>query len=291
MSAYDYILNFSNKSKLNDYRQALVSYKRGTLSNGKFCEGMSLQYKKDLPESQLPLQETIPLQETLPKDNKVDEKKPIKIYQQVGSVQNPGLVFSHSGTEKISRTVATGGSINIFEEFSDQIAFLHQEDQHAWVDLSKVEKRKCFSRNIEEMIKKTDINYRTHGDRMHYLVLGLIKILDIKGNSYKYPLYMFSCANLNKNTLIAEIEQEGFINFWLDKNMLEDNLLKINGSFLINLDENFASKMNMVSSKLTKLQLSPLESISVDPQYSSLSIVTGFEPEYIDPAWAKILEN
>ena len=86
------------------------------------------------------------------------------------------------------------------------------------------------------MMKETDVQYRTHGDRLHYLVIGKISF-DFQKNftseHMTFPLTMFSCQGERKTVekyLTLQVEKTGFINFVLDERMLDSELTKANGN-------------------------------------------------------------
>lgn len=275
MPAYDEILSFSSKTRFNDFRQSLVAHKKGMLSNGAFPRAMSIVY---LNGGQDDIFQEGP-------------KEPGKIFLRNGNVQSSGIVLDKNGTDRAISVLTANGTLKLLEDYSGMFRFVNPSDKETWGSATKLSVKRCISRNIEEMIKKTEINYRTHGDRLHYFVSGLVEIVESTGNTLYYPLFLFSCSELNKNTLRAEIEQTGFANFWLDKNVLSGLIASTLGNFEISLDDEFTTKLNMMSSKINNLQMSGYDSFKVDPEYSALTIVTGFEAEYIDPAWAKILEG
>jgi hypothetical protein len=275
MSAFDYILSYHSKEKFNDFRQALVSHKRGTLSSGTFSEAMSVLYDGDV--AQTSMLEDVPA-------------RPIKriLFFKQGQTQHPGLIFDAAGTDRALSIVANNGRLKLHEEFAPYLKFKKQEDKDAWEQAERSARKRCIARNIDDLLKKTDVNYRTHGDRLHYLVAGLVTIQH--GNkSDHFPLFLFSCSDLNRHTLEAEIESTGFLNFWLDRYLLEGTAVAAMGRYEVNLDEAFPSLINTVASKLSALESSEFDAISVDPKYTALSIVTGFEAEYIDPVWDKIV--
>lgn len=279
MTAYDEILAYNSKGKFNDFRQALV-HARGTLSGGVFGSTMGMQYDDPTTEENDELNTDEPI---------VESKIPKRIYLKMGRTPQPGVVFDENGTDRALSNISNGGMLKLLEEFGNFLKFSTQEEKDNWLNAERTVKRRCLARNLEELNKKTDIYYRTHGDRLHYFVVGLVSI-KVGANTGNFPLFLFPCSEINKNTLEAEVETAGFLNFWLDKNWLENSLLSTLGSYEIHFNDTFASVLNSVTSKINNLQLSSFDEIHVDPKYSGISIVTGFEPEYIDPAWEKILE-
>lgn len=275
MSAFDDILAYHSKEKFKDFRQALVSHKRGTLSSGTFSESMTVVYDNDS------------IQTSMLDDGISPQIKKILFLKQ-GQIQHPGFIFDTAGTDRALSIVASNGRLKLHEEFSNYLKFRSQDDKDAWTQSDRVDKKRCIARNIDDLIKKTDVNYRTHGDRLHYLVAGLVTTRQGKLIN-RYPLFLFSCSDLNRHTLEAEVESTGFLNFWLDRNLLENTAVTALGGYEINLNEAFPSLINSVASKIGALQSPEFDEISVDAKYTALSIVTGFEAEYIDPVWGKIL--
>jgi hypothetical protein len=213
---------------------------------------------------------------------------PDRLVVRVGGARQSGLVFDREGTDRALSTVSANGSLKLLEDFSGYLNFSGDSDRQAWEAADQRVKRRCLARNVDEMIKQTDINYRTHGDRLHYLVVGLVEVVDDKGISGDYPLYLFSCTDLNQGLLQADIEQEGFANFWLDRNVLSGTIALACDGYETSIDGGFASHLNTLCAKLNSLELPHLRSVKAIPSYSALTIVTGFDPEYIDPVWERI---
>jgi hypothetical protein len=275
MNAFDTIFGFSNADKMADYRQALVGNKRGTLLSGTFSTDMSLAYPDGGQQGIF----------------EEGAQIPGKLFTRVGRAQQAGLIFDKNGSEKAIDIVANGGDLKILEDFSSHLKFASPTDRDNWANADLRTRKRCIARNIEEMVKKTEINYRTHGDRLHYLVVGLMDITTIKGENGKYPLLLFSCSDINRGNLFAQVEQTGFANFAVDKLYLQQRLHKLMGGYEIEINHDFAGTLNVLASKLSKLEIPEIDSIKVDPEFSALTIVTGFEAEYIDPVWEKILQE
>lgn len=275
MSAFDEILSHHSKDKFNDFRQALVSHRKGTLSSGTFATAMSALYETNQQQENL-------LEESTPKKfSKI-------VFLKNGHTQQPGFIFDSTGTERALSIIANAGKIKLNEDFSNFLKFTKSDDKEAWLQADRANKKRCIAKNVEDLIKKTDINYRTHGDRLHYFVAGLVTTKD-KNQIDHYPLFLFTCSDISKQTLEVEAESTGFLNFWLDRNLLESTAAKALNGYEVNLDESFGSTLNSVAGKIAALQSAEFETITVDPKYSAITIVTGFEAEYIDPVWEKIL--
>ena len=89
---------------------------------------------------------------------------------------------------------------------------------------------------------------------------------------------------------IAEIEQSGFINFSLDEKYFNSEIQYICNGLSIEIDDTLPSRLNVIKNKIEKLEIPNVENIDVDVTFSMISIVTGFEAEYLDKAWEKILK-
>jgi hypothetical protein len=271
MSAFDEILAFSSIEKLNDFRQALISHKRGTLTSGSFAESMRVVFDTQT-------------------DDDEDSLTPNKIFLNITNKPQPGFIFDANGTDRALSVISNAGTLKLLDEFAGFYKFKLDKETEAWSKSDRAIKRKCIGRNLEDLIRKTDINYRTHGDRLHYYVVGLVTIEEDKSVN-SYPLFLFPCNEVNKNSMTVEVEQTGFINFWLDKYYLEDTLYKNNKGYEVTIEENFPTLLNSISIKIANVQNASIDNITVDPKYSAVSIVTGFEPEYIDPVWDKLLKE
>lgn len=272
MTAYNDLRSNSSAEKLKEYRQSLVSgQSRGNLIGGNLPSAMDVMIKA----------------ETVNADDSV--KEIAKLFIKSGRSNDPGFVFDRNGTERVLRTIEAGGKIKFFDDFLNLYAFSKEETSNLWRDSTDTIKKRSIARNIEDLVKKTEVNYRTHGDRLHYLVVGRV-VVKQSGETKNYPLFLFSCTDLNRRNLSAEVESTGFLNFWLDKNILEDEVSRKIKGFEISVDDSFASKINDIAQLISTIQPSMYDSVEFDPTYSSVCVVTGFEPEFIDPVWGKILE-
>jgi hypothetical protein len=275
MSVFDTIFGYSSTDKMADYRQALVGNKRGTLISGTFADDMHLAYPDGGQQGMFGEGATTPA----------------KLFTRTGRAQQPGLIFDKNGGEKAIDITANGGSLKLLEDFAGHLKFARIEDRDNWQSADPRIRKRCVARNIEDMVKKTEINYRTHGDRLHYLVIGLLDITDIKGESGKYPLFLFSCSEIDRGKLTADVEQTGFANFAVDRLLLQQRLHDLINGYEIEINQEFSGRLNELAAKVNKLELPEIETIKMDPEFSALSIVTGFEAEYIDPVWEKILQE
>jgi hypothetical protein len=277
-SAYDSILEYSGIKQFGDFRRVLVG-NRGTIANGNLVKGMSLVFdKKNQSENESLF------------DDLNEEKEPINIVQKLGGRPHPGLLFDKSGYEEVMRQVESRGEISLMH-LIDKLKFLQESDEEIWQKASETVKRRCLSRNIDKLLKDTKPLYRMYGDNMHYLTVGLVEVETYQAVTERYPLFLFSCPDLDIKKLSAKIDTTGFMNFWLDKNIFENEIgRKRNNNFEVTLDNSFASQINTFSTYMNGINLAATyKSVKVDPTYMALQIVTGFEAEYIDPVWQKIL--
>lgn len=169
--------------------------------------------------------------------------------------------------------------------------FLFEDEAKAelWDGAGDSIKKRLIAEDIRQMMKKTDIQYRTHGDRLHYFVVGKIVTKD-KGERKVYPLFLFSCSNTDQKRLNVEIEQSGFLNFWLDEKILDGEVTKIIGGLEITIDQQLPAKLANIQQRLKKINITTVEELEFDPSFSMIGIITGFETEYVDLAWKEILK-
>jgi hypothetical protein len=205
-----------------------------------------------------------------------------------------GFVFSGKGTEQAVKDITVGkGEIDIYNDYADKLLFSSEEKEQKW--LAANNKRSLISKAVDALIRQTDIQYRVHGDRLHYFVLGriIMKIKDNYGGTARqvFPLFLFSCqgdAKTIRRTLTMEIEQNGFINFPIDEKYLDSEICKCMGGVEISLDSNIFTKMTELQKTLPKKNFLNVESIEIDPSFSMIGVVTGFETEYLDKVWENI---
>lgn len=277
-TAYDSILEYSGIKQFGDFRRVLIG-NRGTIANGNLVKGLSLVFDKRRDEDTEPLFE---------EDD--SNREPINIVQRLGGRSQPGLVFDKNGYTEVMRQVESRGEISLLN-MVDKLKFLKQSDEEIWQTASDTVKKRCLSRNLDKLLKDTKPIYRMYGDNMHYLTVGLVEVETYQGVVEKYPLFLFSCSDLDIKKLSVKVDIAGFMNFWLDKNIFENEIgKKRKGNFEVVLDSSFAAEVNTFSSYMNDINLAATyKSVSVDPTYVAFQIVTGFEAEYIDPVWTKIL--
>lgn len=278
-TAYDSILEYSNTKQFGEFRRVLVG-NRGSIASGNLASGLSLVFDKNNPDNQ----------SLFEVDDKA--KEPIGVWQRLGGRNQPGLIFDKNGYDEVVRQIEARGELSLINLIS-KLRFTTQNDSDTWDKLSDTVKRRLISRNLDKLKKETDTQYRTTGDRMHYLTIGLVEVVDDQDKVANYPLFLFSCPELDLNKFNATVEQTGFINFWLDKNFFGNEIgRKRSNNFEVTLDADFANQVNTISEYMNGVNLvAKYKSVKINPQYMAFQIVTGFEAEYVDPAWGKMLDS
>lgn len=279
-TAYDSILEYSDTNQFGEFRRILVG-NRGSIANGNLVDGLSLVFDRKKSDSY-----------DLFSEDEI-ESEPTGVCQKLGNnAQQPGLVFDKNGYDEILKQVESRGEIGLLS-IINKLKFINEKDYEKWINLHDNTKKRLVSINLDKLKKETEIQYRTTGDRMHYLTIGMVEIIDNQDKQSNYPLFLFSCPELNITKFSANIEQTGFINFWLDKNILNNEIAKKrNNSFEISLNADFSNQVNNISQYVDDLNLgAKFKSVKVIPQYMAFQIITGFEAEYVDPAWSKILAS
>jgi hypothetical protein len=267
MSAFNDFLSRSSLNNFQKFRESLIS-NRGNLSNGKFPKCMDIMLAKD--------------------KNSVDK---IFVKKQDSYSKDGGFVFDTTGTEKALEHISQNSPLLIYDNFSNHFCFASEEKKELWEKTSEANKKKIIALNIDWMIKKTDINYRTLGDRSHYFTVGKIKRIE-KGLIKHYPLFLFACSNVDEKKQRIEIEAKGFLNFWLDKNILDNEISKMIKGICISINEDFNMLLVNIQHTLDNINIAgSSDNIEFDHTYSAIGIVTGFESEYLDPVWDKILNS
>ena len=276
MSAFDDFLDRISLDKARNYREELVS-NSGTFISGKLPESMSLSGRARNGA-------TVDWRDSL---NKSQELHGLCLGE--SSYSNRfGFVFNSQGTERAMEKISAGGKLKLYEDFRNNF-LLHGEKEEIWNEAGDRIKKKLIQEDVREMIKKTEMQYRTHGDRMHYFVIG--KVVTHEKNERKvYPLFLFTCVNMDRDNLAAEIEQTGFLNFRLDKDKLDGVVSRYLGGEEITIDDKLAEKLNSIKLKLNNLNSDAFDAMEFDPLFSMFGIIEGFETEYLDPAWKEILK-
>jgi len=277
--AYDSILEYSDTKQFGEFRRVLVG-NRGSIASGNHASGLTLVYDRNIPDNQARFED----------DGK--ERVPIGVWQKLGGRNQPGLIFDKNGYDEVVRQVEARGEL-VLTNLLSRLKFNTDKDDDIWGKSSDTVKQRLISRNLDKLKKETDTQYRTTGDHMHYLTIGLVEVIDYQDRVANYPLFLFSCSELDLNKFNATIDQTGFINFWLDKNIFDNEIgRKRSNNFEITLDADFTGQVNTISEYMNGVNLAAkYKSVKINPQYMAFQIVTGFEAEYVDPAWAKMLDS
>lgn len=295
MGAFDEILKNTGEQFMLQSKKALVS-PRGSILSGKLSEYMDVKAKAKNRIHQMMM---------LDDDEEVDDSEPIDSSTQLGrifvrkagsSTMDYGFVFNKDGTERAIKDISVGdGKLRIYENYRDKFLFIDDNKKELWSRATN--QRSLIASDIEYMMRKTDVQYRTHGDRLHYLVIGKVIIYYQNGfgmaDRMVFPLFLFSCIGERKEickTLTIEVEQAGFFNFSFDENYLDSEISKIINSSEVVMDDKFPQLLTEIQEKIPKKQYLKIDKIEVDPTFSMIGIVTGFETEYLDRAWEKITQ-
>jgi hypothetical protein len=264
-TAFNDLLSCSNIETFKKFRENLIN-KRGNFSNGNFakCQDLSMEKANN------------------------NEVKKIFAKKTQGSGQEDGFVFSNNGTMKAIHISQIDSPLKIHEDFSNLFRFENTQKEQLWKNVQDRDKKKLISFNLMQMIKKTDVNYRTLGDRCHYFVVGKVIITE-RGETGHYPLFLFPCEHMDEKKQIIKVDINGFINFWVDTYKLTKEISRQIGD-AISMDWEFNAKLVDIQHSLNNLNI-PLRDIQCDCTFSSISIVTGFETEYLDPAWKNIFQE
>ena len=291
MGAIDRIIENVDSQFLVEKRKQLIS-PRGTIINGALPEYMKLSSRKEIVA-----------------DTDDENEENVHTVTEIRSMclaksgskdtsSKHGFVFDNPGTTKLIEriTASTDGEIRLYDDFKGHLLFCDEKDSELWNSATVNKQRIVMSNNIQAMMKETEVQYRTHGDRLHYLVIGKISFdltKDNKTSRMTYPLTMFSCQGEKKYVekyLRLQIEKSGFINFVLDERELGNEISKANGDVGIDIDNELPSKLSKIQAKITKMPFKNIDNIEIDPAFSMIGIVTGFETEYLDPVWGKIIK-
>lgn len=288
-SAYDNILSYGNLKQFAEYRRVLVG-NRGSMGSGKMATSMVLTYSRKrarLDDVTIDNQNSLALFSG--EDN---DREPTDVNLDVGASRKmPGLIFKKEAYSEILAQVLARQEVRI-GSLLDTLYFSKTGDEQKWQDLSAKVKERLVARNLDRLNKETNTNYRIYGERMHYLTVGRVLTRDEHDVTYNYPLLLFSCSKVDEQKLIVNVDTTGFLNFWIDKNILQDYLSKkLHDNFEVPLNPDLASSLNSLSTEINSMNFLNFKEIRVDPTFLAIQIVTGFEAEYVDPAWEKILEG
>ena len=268
-------------ASLRQYRQDLVSL-RGNFSNGRLAENMDMKLKDEVhsADTAAPL-----LSSPLPKNCTME-----KIFaSRTSGGSESGFVFDTTGTARIGETLSQQTKLKIADELSDNLLFVDPEKKQLWQSATQAVKRQLIAADLRQMLHKTDIQYRIHGDRLHYLVIGKVSATWKKKHQV-WPLLLFSCTQTDAKKLQVEVEQTGFVNFWVDEKILDHELTNfLGGNLEVTVDKNFPAWLERLRTHLSAIVFSHATDVICETDFSLLGIVTGFETEYVDRAWKEIL--
>lgn len=290
-TAYDDILSYSNLHKFADYRRVLVG-NRGSMASGRMPTAMRIVYGRNRMSGVFP----IALDGTQEMDEEnhgsVEEREPTDlVLDYSGSRRTPGLVFRKDCFDDILRQILVQQDIRS-QTLLEALCFSSSTDRNTWELMPDKMKCRLLAKNLDKLNKETNANYRIYGDRLHYFIVGKVRTVDSSNVESFYPLMLFSCAKVDAQKMTISVDSTGFLNFWLDKNLLEDFFAKKNNSnFEISLDNDFRMRLNSIAMEINKMHFMNLKEVEVDPSFIGVQIVTGLEAEYIDPVWSKILEG
>lgn len=287
MAAYEELTQLISKDDIIKSHKDLI-IKSGNFASGKLCEYMDLSAKSGRAN-------TVFVYEDEEEDDATEPSRIGKLFirKHDTKTQDFGFVFTKTGTEKLVRNIATGGLIKIYDDFRDDFNFIDDKKAELWSKASDYSKRNLIAKDITAMNNKTRMQYYTHGDRLHYLVIGKVVIMRESGGKFErevYPLSLFSVQKSEPKTQRLEIESAGFYNFYLDENILDGEITRLLGTNEISIDGNLGSVLTKIQLRLANINLPNIQSINFDPTFSMIGVVTGFGAEYLDKAWVEILK-
>lgn len=288
MSAYDELTSQLTQESLDGFRKKLIS-PRGMIMSGKLCEYMDLSSRvrnysffdldeanDDEPESSMQV-------------NKIFIRK------NASKTQNSGFVFDAEGTQKIIQKVINSSDLKILD-LKDNFLFADERKKELWDGISENRKKNLIFKNIYKMKKDTDMQYRIHGSRLHYLVIGKITFTKDSGSKTEhlaFPMFMFECSETREKECAVSVDQAGFMNFTIDDPKYFNGALKEWDGYDENevvMNNSLPIKLNSLKEYAKKINLPSITDIEFDPQYSMIGVITGFETEYLDKAWSNILK-
>jgi len=254
MPAFDEF-NF-NINILKKFRESLISSK-GSFFNGKSPEYMNIASVNNV----------------------------IKIFVKETSYYNYGFIFNTNGTTKALERISQSTPLRIYEDFSSHFRFRDANKKNLWEETPEKNKKKIIALKIAQMIIETNNDHKFFGTRPIYFVVGKIKHIEANEEKH-YPLFLFECGDIDARKQIIEFETKGFVNFLLDKNILDNQISKMIKGSSISINEDFNSLLVNIKQTLENTNIYDIE---FDNTYSAILIVTGFKTEYFDPVWDKIL--
>lgn len=288
MSAYEEITRLIGNDNIVKAHKDLVM-RGGNIANGKLCEYMDLSARSNRTKSTFIFDDEV--EEEATEANRLGKLFMRKINTRT---QDFGFIFTKAGTERLIHNISAGSIIKVYDDFRDEFNFIDDGKTELWRKATDYTKRNLIAKNITDMNNKTRIQYRTHGDRLHYLVIGKVVIMRQTGAKFErevYPLSLFSVQRSDAKTQRLEIESTGFLNFYLDENILDNEISQTIGTNEISIDNNLSSTLTKIQLRLAHINLPNIQSINFDPTFSLIGVITGFGAEYLDKAWTEILKD
>ena len=287
MAAYEELVELISREDIVKAHKDLIM-RGGTFASGKLCEYMDLSARSNRSK-------TIFVFDDEEEEEATESSRIGKLFMRKydTKTQDFGFVFKKTGTERLIRNIAAGSPIKIYDDFRDDFNFVDDKKTELWNKASEYTKRNLIAKDIMSMNNKTRIQYRTHGDRLHYLVIGKVVIMRQSGDKIErevYPLSLFSVQKSDPKIQRLEIESSGFYNFYLDENILDGEITRLLKTNEISIDGNLASVLTKIQLKLSNINLPNIQSINFDPTFSLIGVITGFGAEYLDKAWVEILK-
>lgn len=288
MSAYDELTSQLTQESLDCFRKKLIS-PRGMIVSGKLCEYMDLSSRVrnnsvfDLDESN---------------DDEPESSTQVnKIFMRrnTSKTQNSGFVFDEGGTQKIIQKVINSSDLKILD-LKDNFLFINEQKKELWNGVSEARKKNLIFKNIYKMKKDTDVQYRIHGSRLHFLVVGKVSFTKNSGNKTEhlaFPMFLFECSETREKECVVSVDQSGFMNFTIDDPKYFNGALKEWSEYDENeivMNNSLPMKLNSLKEYVKRINLPSITDIEFDPQYSMIGVITGFETEYLDKAWSNILK-
>ena len=287
MAAYEELAELISKEDIVKAHKDLIM-RGGTFASGKLCEYMDLSARSNRSK-------TVFVFDDEEEEEATESSRIGKLFMRKydTKTQDFGFVFKKTGTERLIRNIAAGSPIKIYDDFRDDFNFVDDKKTELWNKASEYTKRNLIAKDIMSMNNKTRIQYRTHGDRLHYLVIGKVVIMRQSGDKFErevYPLSLFSVQKSDPKIQRLEIESSGFYNFYLDENILDGEITRLLKTNEISIDGNLGSVLTKIQLKLSNINLPNIQSINFDPTFSLIGVITGFGAEYLDKAWVEILK-
>ena len=287
MAAYEELVELISREDIVKAHKDLIM-RGGTFASGKLCEYMDLSARSNRSKTVFVFDDEE--EEEATESNRIGK---LFMRKYDTKTQDFGFVFKKTGTERLIRNIAAGSPIKIYDDFRDDFNFVDDKKTELWNKASEYTKRNLIAKDIMSMNNKTRIQYRTHGDRLHYLVIGKVVIMRQSGDKFErevYPLSLFSVQKSDPKIQRLEIESSGFYNFYLDENILDGEITRLLKTNEISIDGNLGSVLTKIQLKLSNINLPNIQSINFDPTFSLIGVITGFGAEYLDKAWVEILK-